>query len=79
MKQVITEEERKQILKNEERIWDMAAMTIAPTIYQGEVQKMDQLGFDLDFSLFYKFAAQEAYNLADALILERRKRLKETP
>lgn len=66
---MVTEEEKKQILKNEERLWDLAALTTAPTIYNLLKDSMP-----LDFSAL-EFVSKEAYDLADALILERRKRL----
>lgn len=71
VKQVITEDEKKQFLKNEERLWDLAALTISPTIYQCLKDRLplDKSGLD--------FVAIESYDLADALMAERRKRLAE--
>lgn len=61
----------KQLLKNEERLWDLAALTIAPTIYHVFKDRLplDRSGLD--------FVSIEAYDLADALMAERRKRLAE--
>lgn len=63
---IITEEERRQILKNEEKLWDLAAITIAPTL-------IGNLYFNEHTD---KSIAKAAYDLADALILERRRRLR---
>lgn len=68
---VATEEELKKLATNEERLWDMAAITAAPTL----------LGFFIDLSGTVPVqqsqidkAAEEAYELADALLAERRRR-----
>lgn len=66
---MVTKEEQKQILKNEERLWDMAAITIAPTL-------IGNLYFN---AIRHDEIAKISFDMADALILERRKRLKETP
>lgn len=61
--QMITEDEKRQFLKNEEKLWDMAAITAAPTL-AGLTPAAD-----------LELIAVEAYDLADALMAERRKRL----
>jgi hypothetical protein len=63
---MITEEEKRAFARNEEKLWDMAALTVAPTILQ---LNEDELSCDI---------ARLSYDVADALILERRKRLKST-
>lgn len=70
---MITEDEKKQILKNEERLWDMAAITAAPTILQ---LFMTIPKFGTLTQAMIDRSAEEAFDLADALIKERRRRLK---
>jgi hypothetical protein len=60
---MITEDEKRQFLRNEEKLWDMAALTISSSLANHLV----------DHSKIVK----EAYDLADALMAERRKRLAE--
>ena len=49
-----------QFLKNQEKLWDLAAITAAPTIYQ--------------MGTTFEKSAYLAYDLADALMTERRMR-----
>ncbi len=67
------EDEIKQFLKNEEKLWDMAALTIAPTVYQ-LLQHPTSL---FNCPGLAEDVAIESYRLADALMAERRKRLAE--
>ena len=68
----ITEDEKKAFAHNEEKLWDLAAITAAPTLFQWFI------GLDIedmnDFNV--TTVTRISYDLADALILERRKRLK---
>lgn len=58
-------QEIKRFKQNEERLWDLAAMTAAPTIMQLFAKKLtlDQV-------------AKLSYDLADSLMKERKNRLK---
>lgn len=67
----LTEEEKKQFAKNEEKLWDMAAITAAPTIYQYLAGPSPHRLISIEI------VADLSYDIADALMLERRKRLKE--
>lgn len=71
---MLTEEEKKQFAKNEEKLWDMAAITAAPTLYQMACNSIISTEEAKDVM---PSIATISYALADALILERRKRLKE--
>lgn len=64
------EEALAQFLKNEEKLWDLAALTAAPTMYQfiREIPSGSKLD-DMEW------ACSDAYDLADALMKERRRRL----
>lgn len=59
----LTEDEAKQFLKNEERLWDMAALTIASALVGSGIE-----GSEEDIAVV-------AYSYSDALMKERRKRL----
>jgi len=63
----ITEEEKQRFLKNEEKLWDLAALTSAPTALQIIAVK--------NVIFTYEQVAAASYDLADALMAERRKRL----
>ena len=68
---MITEEEKRAFAKKEEKFWDLAALTSISNIYLAIwADEGSREGK-------YKYAAKEAYDLADALMIERRKRLKE--
>lgn len=60
------EEAAKQFLKNEERLWDMAAMTICSSLVNSQ---------PFHFQFEKEIIAEISYNLADVLMAERRKRL----
>jgi len=68
---IMSKEEEKllyeQFLKNQEKLWDLAAITAAPTLlqlYEGKDVPED----------VFKLVANEAYELAEALMAERRMR-----
>ena len=67
----ITKEEKQQFLKNEEKLWDLAAITAASSIYQTLAGPSPHQLVSLDI------VASVSYDIADALMIERRKRLKE--
>lgn len=69
---MITEDEKKQFLKNEERLWDLAAITAAPTLLQLFVTIPK---YSVITQHMLDRASEEAYALADALMKERRIRL----
>lgn len=70
---VLSELEKRQIEKNEERLWDLAALTAAPSLFQSLMQadNSEVLGGQSVGA----WVAKQSYDLADALIRERRKRL----
>jgi len=73
VKDLVTEDEIRKFIQNEEKLWDMAALTAAPTlfVYHAENGFEGLKGKDTPGEL----VARESYNLADALIKERKKRL----
>lgn len=58
----LSEEETRQFLKNEERLWDLAAITAASSI----------CAIQPDMTL--EEVSEQSYDLADALMAERRRR-----
>lgn len=71
MNDKVTEEEKKAFEKNEERLWDMTALTVSSAI----ASHYDPIFIDQG-STIKPLIAKISYDLADVLILERRKRLK---
>lgn len=74
------EKEVQQFLKNEEKLWDLAAITAAPTILHAILEyRYEKKSTNMTEESIVNRAVRRAYDLADALIAERKRRFLKDP